>query len=323
MNFYSFNKKSIIFFVLLSVKFSGVNAQFDPHFSQYLINPTAYNPGYAGMSGQISAMYIERQQWTGIEAYPKTSLLEIDKSMIFFGNPGALGLMFMNDRIGYYTNIFIQGIVAQRFDLGEGKIGVGINFGLVNMVLDGTKLKPNPLDGGNYHVSTDPTVPGVSVNGNGFDMGMGTFYKSNKFQAGLSILHLFKPKPNFKDEFDVYMPRSVFFTAGCNHALWEVPVVIKPSFMIKKSEAVWQYELNMLVLYKERFWGGLSYRYQDAVVVMAGLEMLNGLKVGYSYDISVSALARRSDGSHEVYIGYLFDLDFGKRNKRYKNVRFL
>jgi len=288
-----------------------------------VLNPVAYNPGYAGMSGQISAMYIERQQWVGIEGYPKTSVLEIDKSMIFFGNPGALGLMFMNDRIGYYTNIFIQGIVSQRFDLGDGKIGVGISMGVINMVLDGTKLKTNPLESGKYHITTDPLVPAAEVNGTGFDMSIGTYYKSKKFHAGLSILHLFRPNPNFKDEFNIHIPRSLYLTAGYNHTFWEVPYMLKPSIMIKKSEAVWQYELNMLVLYKERFWGGLSYRYQDAVVLMAGMEMLNGIKFGYSYDISVSAVARRSDGTHEINLGYLFDLDLGKRNKRYKNVRFL
>jgi type IX secretion system PorP/SprF family membrane protein len=258
-----------------------------------------------------------------MEGHPKTTVFGADMAVNLFGNPGGVGLMFLNDRIGYYNNLFIQGIVSQKFDLGEGKLGIGINFGLINMVLDGTKLIEKPVAGGDYHQDGDPLVPKTEVNGTGFDLGVGTYYKTKKYFAGISILHLFRPRPNFKDEFIMYLPRSFFFTAGYNYTLWEKPITLKPSFMIKKSEAVWQYELNFLVMHKERFWGGLTYRYQDAVVVMIGMELLNGLKVGYSYDISLSAVARRSDGSHEISIGYLFDLDIGKRNKRYKNVRFL
>jgi len=44
-----------------------------------VLNPVAYNPGYAGMSGQISARYIERKQWLEIEGYPKKSVLKKDK----------------------------------------------------------------------------------------------------------------------------------------------------------------------------------------------------------------------------------------------------
>jgi hypothetical protein len=74
---------------------------------------------------------------------------------------------------------------------------------------------------------------------------------------------------------------------------------------------------------KDKYWGGLSYRHQDAVVILAGIELLNGLKLGYSYDITLSKLIKYSSGSHEVMIGYSFNMNFEKRTKRYKSVRYL
>ena len=322
-NFYSKNILNLIFFVLLCIQNVEVKSQFDPQFSQYGLNPVAYNPGYAGMSGQMSVLFVERQQWVGIEGYPKTTVLEADMALKFFGNTGGAGLMFLNDMIGYYNNLFITGLISQKFDLGEGKLGVGINFGLINMALDGAKLKTSTSGQDEYHQNSDPLVPAAEVTGNGFDFGTGVYYKTPKYFASISFLHLFRPEPNFKNDFNMYLPRSFFFAAGYNYSLWEKPVILKPSFLIKKSEAIWQYELNFLVMFRERFWGGLSYRYQDAVVVLLGLELLNGLRFGYSYDIAVSSVARRSSGSHEINIGFLFDLDIGKRNKKYKNVRFL
>ena len=327
---YHKNKKKIsknilklVFFVFLCIQNLEVNAQFDPQFSQYVLNPVAYNAGYAGMSGQMSVMLIERQQLMGYEGRPRTTVVEADMSLVLLGNLSGAGLMFLNNMIGCYNNIFIEGFVSQRYDLGEGKLGLGINLGIINMKSDVSKLKTSALGENDYHQPSDPLVPAAEVSGTGFDIGTGAYYKTKKYFAGISILHLFRSEPNFKNDFNMYFPRSFLFMGGYNYSLWEKPIVLKPSFMIKKSEAIWQYDLNFLVLYRERFWGGLSYRYQDAVVVMAGLELLNGLKFGYSYDIGVSSVAGKSNGSHEINIGYLFDLDIGKRNNRYKNVRFL
>ena len=84
-----------------------------------------------------------------------------------------------------------------------------------------------------------------------------------------------------------------------------------------------QVDVNMNVIVKERYWGGITYRHQDAVVLIGGLELLNGMRFGYSYDITVSKLASFSSGTHEVMVGYSFDLSFEKRIKRYKSVRYL
>jgi hypothetical protein len=50
--------------------------------------------------------------------------------------------------------------------------------------------------------------------------------------------------------------------------------------------------------------------------------MSNGLKIGYAYDLTTSALSGYTGGSHEIYLGYSFDL--GKnRIKKYKSIRYL
>ena len=316
---------SLLIIVLLCLKSANLYAQFDSQHTQYMLFPVLYNPGYAGMSGQISTFAVERHQYIGFEGYPKLTAVSIDMALNLFGNPGGAGLMFVNDRIGYYTNLFIQGLVSQKYELGEGIIGVGANIGIINIALDGTKIitKPSAGGGGDYHLDNDPEVPTTEVSGIGVDMGLGVYYKTEKYYGGLSILHFFRPNPNFKDEFNVYVPRTFYFTAGYNHSLWEVPLVLKPSFMIKKSEAIWQFEINMLFLYKGKFWGGPTYRYQDAVALLLGVELNNGIKVGYSFDIPTSVVGLRGSGTHEIFIGYLFDIDIGRKNKRYKNVRFL
>jgi hypothetical protein len=79
-----------------------------------------------------------------------------------------------------------------------------------------------------------------------------------------------------------------------------------------------------ILKYENRFWGGVSYRVQDAVTVLAGLNW-NNFKFGYSYDITTSKLggAGKSNGSHELFLRYCFKIEIPHPVKSYKNTRYL
>jgi hypothetical protein len=66
----------------------------------------------------------------------------------------------------------------------------------------------------------------------------------------------------------------------------------------------------------------LSYRLEDAVAILVGVEMINGLNIGLAYDITTSALGRYGYGSQEIYLRYSLGLGKG-RLKKYKSIRFL
>ena len=66
------------------------------------------------------------------------------------------------------------------------------------------------------------------------------------------------------------------------------------------------WELNCRLDYQDRFYGGLSYRYEDAVALIGGLVMgkQKNIELAYSYDITTSDINTYSSGSHEVTVGY-------------------
>jgi len=76
------------------------------------------------------------------------------------------------------------------------------------------------------------------------------------------------------------------------------------------------------IVFDERFWGGISYRIQDAIALLMGMEMENGLRFGYSFDLVTSVIGRYGYGSHEIFVGYSLDLE-KNRNQKYKSIRFL
>jgi len=53
------------------------------------------------------------------------------------------------------------------------------------------------------------------------------------------------------------------------------------------------------------------------------LELFNGIRLGYSYDFTLSDMAINSKGSHEFMVNYCFDLGLGKSPMKYKSIRFL
>ena len=58
--------------------------------------------------------------------------------------------------------------------------------------------------------------------------------------------------------------------------------------------------------YKERMWGGLSFRQGDAMIALLGYSILkdNSLKLGYAFDYTIKARDAKSTTSHEIMLSY-------------------
>jgi type IX secretion system PorP/SprF family membrane protein len=113
---------------------------------------------------------------------------------------------------------------------------------------------------------------------------------------------------------------TAYLMAGYVYDVSDV-LKIKPSAVAKWiSGAPLTYDLSLNALYDEKFELGVSYRHQDVIAALAGFNITNDLKIGYSYDFNVSDLNRFNNGSHEVVLLYTFDV-LGLQ-KRYISPRF-
>jgi type IX secretion system PorP/SprF family membrane protein len=93
----------------------------------------------------------------------------------------------------------------------------------------------------------------------------------------------------------------------------------RPSFMLKYTEnAPLQYDINLNLLISDIIWIGASYRSADAVTLLLEYQVNKKLRVGYSYDLTLSDIRSYSSGSHEIVIGY----DFGFNVLKMKTPRY-
>jgi len=307
------------FKILIILIFCSANlfSQQDPEFSQTRSVLTAFNPAAAGANEKVCLNMAHHEQWVGFDRAPSTSFFSADGSFSFFGADHGLGISIMNDAYAFNSDLGLSINYAYRMDLGDGKIAFGTNFGIINKSL---KAEWTPPKGGS--ADGDIAIPAATSAGVGFDMGLGIFYNTENLFFGISTTHLNQGRIPYEGA-DSYLVRHYFVTAGYNLQLSNPMFEVLPTFVLKSDGTTNQIYLNTNIRYNKRFWGGVSYRPGDAIVGIVGLELFNGVRIGYSYDFIVSKISKYSSGTHELTIGYCFDLSLDKTPQRYKSIRFL
>jgi type IX secretion system PorP/SprF family membrane protein len=309
--------------IILLMAFPGtpLRAQQDPQFSQNMFNQMSVNPGFAGSQGMLSASVINRQQWIGFDGNPKTTMFTVNTPVKPLGIPSGVGITFSDDRLGFEKNMTISANYAYRLQLGKGSLGIGLSAGLLSKALDGKWIIPD--SDSHIPATQDPSIPQEQVSTLAFDMGLGLFFSTDNLYAGASTTHLLQPTIDYGDGALTHMSRHYYGTAGYLFKLSNPLFEIQPSAFVKTDLASWQLDVNAMLIYNKKFWGGVSYRLGDAVAVMAGTELSNGLKVGISYDFTTSAIGAYSNGTVEFMIGYNLEVSTEKFSQRYRSVRFL
>jgi type IX secretion system PorP/SprF family membrane protein len=292
----------------------NANAQHEPMFTQYMFNETFINPAYAGSheTQAISGLY--RNQWVGIEGSPKTQTLS-------FHTPIAkrklgLGVSLMNESIGVSNQMLVSAQFAYRILMPRSVLTFGTSTGFVNDQETLTKVVTTV--GGDNQFATD--IHKYFMPNAGFGI---YYYYQKKFYVGFSIPRLLENKVNAYSSglstnignpsiWHYYFATGYVFQCGDN-------VKFKPSIMVKAvNNAPLEMDVNANWLFNEFLWLGASYRTNDAISGMLGIQISKQLRVSYSYDYSISPLQQYNSGSHEISVGY----DFSSLRHRVVSPRY-
>jgi type IX secretion system PorP/SprF family membrane protein len=310
-------KRLVIIFVfgLLS---AGIMAQQDPKFTQNMFLAPYYNPGAVGSSDKICIGAAFRNQWTGLPDAPVTTSFTAHMPFNLLGRSHGVGINLLNDRLSFNNDFLFSVSYAYRMDLGMGKLGIGLNIGVANQSMEPTWQGQDVIE-----PDSDPAIPsGGSVFG--FDMGLGVYYNTENLYVGLSTSHLNQTSFIYPEELkETKLIRHYYLMAGYNIQLTNPMFEVMPSLMVQSDGRSHDVYLNTNVRYNKKFWGGVSYSVRGALSALFGVELMNGLRIGYSYDFELSPLMGYNSGSHEVTVRYCFDLSVDKSPQKYKSLRFL
>jgi Bacteroidetes-specific putative membrane protein len=288
------------------------NCQYVPVYSQYMMNGLAINPAYAGSRDVLSLSLMSRWQWVGFEGAPFTTTFS--GNMPFKNKALAMGLIVMNEKIGIRNDLSCFGMYAYRLRTSNGFLSFGLKAGF-------EMIKEN---------QSEITIQNPDIVFNNSDagyflpnFGFGIYYYNSKFSAGASIPTFLSYREKSQgDGFAAYnnIKNYNYLISGGMLINVSDNFKLKPSTLIKYvANSPVQYDLNCnFIFFRDgKFWLGASYRNQEALVGMFELQINTQLRLGYSYDYTLSELSKYNSGSHEIMLRYEFRYILKALNPKY------
>ena len=299
-------KKSFLAPLLLVFIFlESVSAQQDAQYTQYMFNTMSVNPAYAGSRGQLSIAALYRSQWVGLDGAPKSQTLNLHSPIR--NSQLGYGISIVNDDIGngVVQETYFDAVLSYTIDVSlEGKLSFGLKAGgnLLNLDFQGLRnFDVEPVNVDNIENKFSPNV------------GIGIYYHTNAFYAGLSAPNLFQTD-HFdnnqtdanavqflsKERINFYLITGYVFDIGGN-------TKFKPALLTKAvGGAPLQVDFSGSFLFNDKFSMGAAYRWDAAVSAMFGFQISEQLMLGLAYDKETTDLGgtQFNDGSFEVFLRF-------------------
>lgn len=321
-------RRTVVLFVLLTVVLV-VRAQFDAQIGQYMLMRSSYNPAAVG-DGDLMRVYgSHRMDFTGIQDAPMTTVFSFSSPFVLGKTHHGAGVRFVNDRFGLFMNQSLYLEYAYKFRLWGGWLSIGADLGFVNVSFANDSVD---LGGGNdeYHDEHDPIFSQMTggsnekgASGMGFDMGVGVYYSAPKWWASLSYAHVTNPTLLLGEKTDFKVTGTMYVSGGYNWQLKNRDWMLLPSMMLQTDFRSWDVNVSMMAQLKKRYRFGAGYRLGGSVNVLLGMDIIDGLQIGYTYELPANALLKESFGSHEVYLAYGFNILKPTNTSKHKSVRYL
>lgn len=297
-------------------------AQYDAHMSHYWALKPLYNPAAIGLAGKLNINGAYSSQLSGFTRNAKTMYFGADMPIMFVGDAHNVGLGFLNETIGLFTNQRFYAQYSYRTKLFGGRFSGGVQLGLLSEKFDGSKVDFGDAEGS---ADSDPAFPSSQVEGSGFDMGVGLYYQHPYFYAGLAATHLNSPKIMLGENNEFEVSPAYYLMGGCNIQLKNPLLSIQPSLMMQTDGLVFRADITGRLTYTyngKSYYGGLGYSPTISCTFFIGCTF-QGVNFGYAYELPTTEIGL-GNGGHNLCVGYQMDLDLFKKGKnRHKSIRIL
>jgi type IX secretion system PorP/SprF family membrane protein len=311
-------------FLLLSLSSLKVSAQ-DPHFTQFYSNPIYLNPAFTGATFQHRFVANYRDQWPGIPKTYKTFAISYDYNMTEIHS--GVGVQLLRDRAGtsLLTTTGFNISYAYYYSLAKFKdIRLGIQLGYINQYYDYSKLVFNDQLYTGSATSNDleatSKINYVNVNAGGL-------YTTPYLWVGGAIHNLGHPNTSLING-DNPLPTTISVHGGYKFVIAKkgnyLEKYFAPALHYHHQQKFDQLDIGAYYFYAPLSFGvwyrglplkhyDIGYPNTDALAFLLGIDIKDyDLRIGLSYDVTLSRLAAQSYGAPEVSIIY----EIAKKSKR-------
>ncbi|MCF8268522.1 MAG: type IX secretion system membrane protein PorP/SprF [Crocinitomicaceae bacterium] len=327
------NRISVLIFVI-SFRLVTFSQQL-PQFRQIMSGSVLYNPAAMTMNKQSNVSMLARWQMLGFGNEPRTisafghTMIKHKIKVTF--NPGSriqrdysplqkkrqiilqhfLGGQVISDKYGAFNSLDASGNYAVNIPLGMyWKLGVGARIGIRNHIFSPSQASvlnltnvQLPYAGGDntYDQYLQYGTQSLTASGS-----FGTVLHSKYAFVSLAVQHgnlsnLVLNQTNFFNQ-QLHWSAMGGYTFGISNGL-DLKTIVHIKQMIKGPVSI---EASAITLINFIFWAGINYQYNSSAGIIAGMDVSDNLKIGYSFDFSTNRINRFSNGGHEIYLSYGF-----------------
>lgn len=315
---------TLFFLILVAV----AKAQ-DPQYSQFYANKLYVNPAFAGSEEMSRVFLIGRYQWPALDATYMTGTFSVDH---YFANvKSGVGLIITKDHVPFVnlntTDVGVQ--YAYRLDITENlSFRSGIQGSYVTRAIDFNKLDFSSqydnwgFQGGNTNEKL------IENRISYFNLTAGGLLYSPVFWFGFSTANINRPnqsfllnesrlprRTSFHGGYKIYLKEQAKKRYGFKDNAEEVSITVAANYRFEgKSD---QLDMGAYVTYNQLIFGvwykGIPVKNykkgvqnNESIIGLFGY-VLGDFRLGYSYDVTVSKLARANPGgAHELSLTYVF-----------------
>lgn len=332
--------KSIVIVVLLLSMLSNVVLGQDAQLTQFYNAPLYINPAFAGSIELSRVGFNQRIQWPTLSQTIETSSAYFDNH--FNNTPHGFGLLVVKTResLAKLSNSYIAGQYSYRLELNDNWVfQLGGEARYFQKDADFEELLFSDQIDLSSGVIADVSADfvGGQYRVGGLDLAAGGVLFSESSWLGASVYHLTEPDDSF-DGNSSKIPRFYSVHAGYKlnlkngkrrktlaYTFQERSISFAANY--KQQGPFAQMDLGVQS-YLEPLYFGVWYRgiplkslgsvnKNESIILLTGVQLREGVNLGYSYDYTVSELRGATGGSHEISISLLF----GDRRRLKKHVR--
>ncbi len=309
--------KKLIFTTLL---FCGLSTlllgQQEQHYTQFMYNKLALNPGYAGSHDAACFTGIYRSQWIGLEGAPETQILSFDMPLL--NKRVGVGMNIVRNTIGISEKWTIDGIYTYRVRLGRGTLGLGVQASVRYFGMDFTDSRLRATQA----ISSDGGIPVGAQNKYVPNFGAGLYYSTEKYYIGLSAPRFLQNNIDFNNLSGV-LGREVPHLYLMTGILWQINQTTKlqPQLLLKYVDNTpFDIDVNVNAIFMDRYTVGVTYRaggssevgFGESIDFLVAAQLNKQFLLGFSYDITLSEIKDYNSGSIEAVVRYCLDAAEGE-----------
>ena len=297
----------------------------DVQFTQFYANPIFLNPAYTGATFEHRFVANYRNQWPGISKAFNTFAISYDYNMTEIKS--GVGLQILRDRAGtsLLTTTGFNLSYAYYYQVQKFKeIRMGLQLGYISKYYDYNRLTFNDQlytgSSASNDIEVTPKINFINAN-------VGALYTTRLLWAGIALHNINKPNTSLVEGSNP-LPMKFSMHAGYRFIISKkgnfLEKYFAPAFNYRHQHKFDQLDIGAYYFYSPISLGvwyrGLplkhyepAYPNTDALSFLVGLDIKDyDMRIGLSYDVTLSRLAAQSFGAAELSIIY----EIAKKSKR-------